>query len=569
MGEIMTDSAARAINPWQAINQFFTRKLTILQIIANLAGAGIVTSYFMFFEPNLKVQRITNDLIVIGIMFVGLVLIATFFLRYWQKDLIQFITLKRRDQAVESSLHKKVQQKILNLPYVCSLISLFNWFLAASIMTTYYSLDPVKGSLAVWLPSSSRTFVGVIIAGIVTCAIVFFTIEISCRKFLPYFFPVGGLMQTTGVLRLKLRLRMLIIFGLASLLPIIFMAVLSYNKAKMMLVLEPREVIGSLLYLTAFLLVVVLATAIFFSRIFATSIIAPVSQLEHAMAKVESGDFSAFVPVDTNDELGALAEHFNQMTEGLKERYRLQRSLDLAKEVQQNLLPRKDPVVKGLDVAGQSIYCDETGGDYFDYLSSSEWGPSKFGVLIGDVSGHGIPSALLMATARAFMRQRSSRSGSMAQVVSDVNRQLARDVEDTGQFMTLFYLMIDLAERNMSWVRAGHDPAVWYDPASDHFEELYGDGMALGVDENLEFKQYQKTGLKEGQILLLSTDGLWETQNPAGKMFSKNRIYDIIRKKSGNSAREILDTIVMKLDDFRKNLEPEDDITLVVIKVAE
>ena len=135
--------------------------------------------------------------------------------------------------------------------------------------------------------------------------------------------------------------------------------------------------------------------------------------------------------------------------------------------------------------------------------------------------------------------------------------------------MTLFYLMIDLAERNMSWVRAGHDPAVWYDPASDHFEELYGDGMALGVDENLEFKQYQKTGLKEGQILLLSTDGLWETQNPAGKMFSKNRIYDIIRKKSGNSAREILDTIVMKLDDFRKNLEPEDDITLVVIKVAE
>jgi len=196
------------------------------------------------------------------------------------------------------------------------------------------------------------------------------------------------------VFRLKLRIRMLIIFGLASLLPIILMAVLSYNKAKMMLVLEPGEVIGSLLYLTAFLLVVVLATAIFFSRIFATSIITPVSQLERAMAKVEGGDFSAFVPVDTNDELGALAEHFNQMTEGLKERYRLQRSLDLAKEVQQNLLPREDPVVKGLDVAGQSIYCDETGGDYFDYLSSSEWGPSKFGVLIGDVSGHGIPSAL-------------------------------------------------------------------------------------------------------------------------------------------------------------------------------
>ena len=564
----MTDPAASEKNPWYSIITFFTRKLMILQVIANLAGAGIVTSYFMFFDTNLKVQRITNDLIVIGIMFVGLVLIAMVFLKRWQKDLMHFVDLKMHKQDVDSDLRKRVQQKILNLPYVSSLTSLFNWFLAAIIMTAYFSPGLSEGSPALWFPDGLRTFVGVIIAGIVTCAIVFFTVEIYCRKIWPYFFPDGGLMQTPRVFRLKLRIRMLIIFGLASLLPIILMAVLSYNKAKMMLVLEPGEVIGSLLYLTAFLLVVVLATAIFFSRIFATSIITPVSQLERAMAKVEGGDFSAFVPVDTNDELGALAEHFNQMTEGLKERYRLQRSLDLAKEVQQNLLPREDPVVKGLDVAGQSIYCDETGGDYFDYLSSSEWGPSKFGVLIGDVSGHGIPSALLMATARAFMRQRSSRSGSMAEVVSDVNRQLTRDVEETGRFMTLFYLMLDLDARNMSWVRAGHDPAVWYDPATDKFEELHGDGMALGVDENLQFVQYQKSGLKEGQILLLGTDGLWETQNPAGNMFGKDRIYEIIRQKSDTSAREILDTIVLKLDSFRQNLKPEDDITLVVIKIS-
>jgi sigma-B regulation protein RsbU (phosphoserine phosphatase) len=434
-------------------------------------------------------------------------------------------------------------------------------------MTIYYSQGPVEGQLPMWFPSGLRTFVGVIIAGIVTCAIVFFTIEIHCRKIWPYFFPDGDLMQTPGVFRLKLRNRMLIIFGLASLLPIILMAVLSYNKAKMMLVLEPQDVIGSLLYLTAFLLVVVLATAIYFSRIFATSIIAPVSQLEHAMARVEGGDFAALVPVDNNDELAALAEHFNQMTEGLKERYRLQHSLDLAKEVQQNLLPREDPVVEGLDVAGRSIYCDETGGDYFDFLSSSEVGPSKFGVLIGDVSGHGIPSALLMATARAFVRQRSSRSGSMAEIVTDVNRQLTRDVEDTGRFMTLFYLLIDLEARGMSWVRAGHDPAIWYDPANGRLEELHGEGTALGVDENIQFVQYQKPGLKKGQILLLSTDGLWETQNPSGSMFGKDRVYDIIRQKSSASAREILDTIVAELERFRQNLEPEDDITLVVIKI--
>ena len=565
----MIDLAANEKSSWQTIYSFLTHKLSILQIIANLAGAGIVTSYFMFFDTNLKVQQVTNDLIVIAIMSIGLVIIAAVFLRRWQKDLTHFVNLKMHKQDLDSDLRKRVQRKILNLPYVSSMASVFNWFLAANIMTIYFSRVPDKSFLAGLLSPGLGIFIGVTIAGIVTCAIVFFTIEIHCRKILPYFFSEGGLMQTPGVFRLKLRIRMLIIFGLASLLPIILMAVLSYNKAKMMLVLEPGEVIGSLLYLTAFLLIVVLATTIFFSRIFATSIIAPVSQLERAMARVEGGDFSAFVPVDTNDELGALAEHFNQMTVGLKERYRLQRSLDLAKEVQQNLLPREDPVVEGLDVAGQSIYCDETGGDYFDYLSSSEWGHAKFGVLIGDVSGHGIPSALLMATARAFMRQRSSRSGSMAEVVSDVNRQLTRDVEETGRFMTLFYLMIDTAARNMSWVRAGHDPAIWYDPITDHFEELHGEGVALGVDETLEFVQYQKSGLQEGQILLLSTDGLWETQNPVGRMFGKDRIYEIIRKKADTSAREILDTIVLTLESFRQNLEPADDITLVVIKVAE
>ena len=83
-----------------------------------------------------------------------------------------------------------------------------------------------------------------------------------------------------------------------------------------------------------------------------------------------------------------------------------------------------------------------------------------------------MPSAQLMATARAFMRQRSTRSGSIAEVVYDVNRQLTRDMEDTGRFMTLFYLLIDRAARSMSWVRAGHDPAVWYDPPTAQFEEL-------------------------------------------------------------------------------------------------
>ena len=138
-----------------------------------------------------------------------------------------------------------------------------------------------------------------------------------------------------------------------------------------------------------------------------------------------------------NDELGALADNFNQMTEGLKDRYRLRQSLDLAKEVQQNLLPKKDPQFPGLDIAGKSIYCDETGGDYFDFFANTGPDANQYCVVIADVSEHGIPSALLMASTRAFLRQRSALSGSIAEVVSDVNRQLTRDVEDTASFVKI------------------------------------------------------------------------------------------------------------------------------------
>ena len=148
---------------------------------------------------------------------------------------------------------------------------------------------------------------------------------------------------------------MFVIFVLASILPLTLMAILSYNKATLMLITDSKEVIQSLLYLTAFLLAVTLALAILLSRLFSKAIIGPVSQMEKAMVRVEKGDFKAYVPVNSNDELGVLAEHFNQMTEGLKERYRLRRSLDLAKEVQQNLLPKGNPVVDGLDIAGTSI----------------------------------------------------------------------------------------------------------------------------------------------------------------------------------------------------------------------
>jgi sigma-B regulation protein RsbU (phosphoserine phosphatase) len=236
-------------------------------------------------------------------------------------------------------------------------------------------------------------------------------------------------------------------------------------------------------------------------------------------------------------------------------------------DVQQNLLPQKNPDIDGLDIIGKSIYCDKTGGDYFDFLDTGDPRKGEISVVVGDVSDHGIPSALLMATARGSIRQRSSLPGSIGRIVSDVNHQLTRDVGESGQFMTLFYLTIELDARRLQWVRAGHDPAIFYDPNMDTFEDLMGAGMALGLDQDWQYNANEKTGLTGGQIILLGTDGIWEARNRKGEMFGKRPIYEIVRQNTAGSAKEILDQIIQSLMRFQEDFRPEDDVTLVVIKI--
>jgi len=546
------------------------RRLTSWQLVANLIGASVVTSYFVFFDRAFNVTEMQHTFYVVAIMFPVLVAIAGVVMNYWKKDLEKFYRLDEQDREINVALQEKAQRKILDMPFMSAGLSFFNWLIAAITMTIY-SLTAqfgTSGSLTLDLIGGLRVFVGCIIGGIIVAAIIFFITESECRRVWPDFFPRGGLAQIPGVFRLRLHTRMLVTFILASILPLILMGVLSYNKARMMLVMDPAQVIQSLLYLTAFLLTVTLAVSFIFSQMFSNGIIQPVRRMQSAMARVERGDLSATVTVDSNDELGSLAENFNQMTDGLKDRYRLRRSLDLAKEVQQNLLPKGSPRFDGLDIAGTSIYCDETGGDYFDFFDSPTAGEKKYSVVVGDVSEHGIPSALLMASTRAFLRQRSALSGSIARVVTDVNRQLTRDVEETGRFITLFYLQIDMDRRTVCWVRAGHDPAVLYDPASDRFEELSGQGIALGIDSGWQYEEASHTAMAAGQIIVLSTDGIWEARNPRDEMFGKQALHDIIRRNARAGAAAIQEAILAELRQFQQEVEPVDDITLVIIKIT-
>ncbi len=145
---------------------------------------------------------------------------------------------------------------------------------------------------------------------------------------------------------------------------------------------------------------------------------------------------------------------------------------------------------------------------------------------------------------------------------------MVKDVDNSGQFITMFYMTIDPTQKSLQWVRAGHDPGIFYDPHSDTFEELHGLGVSLGVTEDWHYEEYTKTALKKGQIIILSTDGLWEARNIKGEMFGKEPIYDIIRKNASSSANEILNELFESLNGFIEGTKIEDDITVVVIKIS-
>ena len=173
-----------------------------------------------------------------------------------------------------------------------------------------------------------------------------------------------------------------------------------------------------------------------------------------------------------------------------------------------------------------------------------------------------------MATVRAFLRCRVTQPGSIAEIINDVNRLTANDTRETSQFMTLFYAEIDPVKKTLNWVRAGHDPAIFFDPAMNNFYELDGEGVALGIDEKIKYQENVKTELSKGQIIVIGTDGLWEAQNKSGEMFGKERLKALIREQSQSSAEVILNGIIDSLKVFQGTVKQEDDVTVVVAKVT-
>jgi sigma-B regulation protein RsbU (phosphoserine phosphatase) len=283
------------------------------------------------------------------------------------------------------------------------------------------------------------------------------------------------------------------------------------------------------------------------------------------LKRVSGGDLSRKVPTATRDEFGVIAGYTNLMIEGLRHRTALLASLKVAEDVQKNLLPGAPPETDRLDIAGTSVYCDETGGDYYDYLRLPG---GRLGVAVADASDHGIGSALFMASVRGFIRNAAGAYESPASLAEAANRFLAVDSGETGRFMTLFFLEIDETPSTvyLRWIRAGQDPALMYDPGADDFRTLSGEGPALGVDEGVAYKNVKTALLPEGGVIVIATDGVFETEKSNGEMFGRKRLMQVVRSHRTESAERIMQHILSALDVHRQAGPRTDDVTLVVIR---
>lgn len=294
-------------------------------------------------------------------------------------------------------------------------------------------------------------------------------------------------------------------------------------------------------------------------------LVRPILHLSSHVRRLGEGELEQEIDLPYAKELKRLSDDINQMAADLRDRMELRRSLALAMEVQQSLLPSETPRIDGLDIAGHSTYCDETGGDYYDYLEIADLSHRAAAFAVGDVMGHGIAAAMLMATARGILRSRCTDSGSLGELLGHLNDLL---VEVTGgvRFMTMALMTIDAEEGELRLASAGHDPPFLYDPERDAFIELEDGGMPLGIMAGEHYPEVTHAHLPLGSVVLLSTDGVWEAQNASDEQFGKDRVREILRACKDRSSAEIARSLHEALQEFCGDARQLDDITFVVAK---
>jgi sigma-B regulation protein RsbU (phosphoserine phosphatase) len=237
--------------------------------------------------------------------------------------------------------------------------------------------------------------------------------------------------------------------------------------------------------------------------------------------------------------------------------------LRVARDIQERLFPKSAPKLPGFDIAGFSQPASAAGGDYFDYLPMLQ---GQWGVVVGDVTGHGIGPALLMAETRAYLRVLAQSHDDLGRVMTHANRALAEDI-GFERFITMLLVGLDPGARLLRYANAGHPAGYVLTARGDVKATLSRTGVPLGIQPDTEYPAAAVVQLEPGDLVLLLTDGIDEAVSPQEELFGVERTLEVVRTRRDRSAQEVVDGLYQKVRQFAENAAQLDDATAVVIKV--
>ncbi len=260
-----------------------------------------------------------------------------------------------------------------------------------------------------------------------------------------------------------------------------------------------------------------------------------------------------------NQELAQAYRELQEAQAALVEKERLERELELAREIQQRLLPKTFPHLAGFDCAGASRPARQVGGDFFDVIPL---GKDRVGLVMADVSGKGMPAALFMALTRSLMRAEALRSASPKEALLQVNKLLL-EISRTELFVTVLYGVLDLAARTFCYARAGHERALYHCPRKDECRFLEGEGMFLGMVEPV-FLEELCLDLHLGDRIVLFSDGITDANSTEGDLFGRQRLVAAVAESGESTAQVLSDRVFQRVVAFQAGAEQFDDMALLV-----
>ncbi len=263
--------------------------------------------------------------------------------------------------------------------------------------------------------------------------------------------------------------------------------------------------------------------------------------------------------LDTIAALAGTASENARLHGSLLQQERIARELELAREIQEHLLPREDPVLATVEIAGRTVPCEEVGGDYYDYVLL---GRRRLGLVIGDAAGKGVPAALLMAGVQAALRAEAERGTPPAALLRQLNRRVL-NVDEPGRFVSLCFGYFDLSEPSFRYASAGHDRPVLM-RANGNVERLETTGLLLGVTRGSEYSE-ARVELASGDLLLFFTDGVVDRMRDR-EPFGDERLIQILAESRHLSARQVRERVLTAVATFAE-VDPPDDFTVVAVKV--